>query len=313
MSYNYHKTSKGLDVLRDFAKIDTFLTVVKEKSFSKASKRLGISQPAVTQQMKLLESYLDTQVLDRKKNGIKLTKAGEEFYKVALKLEKYVESAEKEIIKIINKKMVFVIGASFMIGNYILPEFLTQIQHAIKNDTMVKVNDSEAITEELLNKKVDLALLESPVFQDGITYREWMEDELVLVSKTVLPKYVRKEDLNSFSWICREDESHTRQIILKEFHKIGVDCQSFNLRSVVTSSTAVKQTVLKSSTDGEEPIVSIISKHMIVDEVEKGELFFARVKGVKLTRTLYIAYLKDRKQDPFMDSAINYIISKRKV
>jgi len=300
-------------VLKDFAKIDTFLTVVKEKSFSKASKRLGISQPAVTQQMKLLENYLDTQILDRKKNGIRLTKEGEEFYKVALKLEKYVESAEKEIIKIINKKVVFVIGASFMIGNYILPEFLTQIQHAIKNDTMVKVSDSDSITEELLNKKVDLALLESPVFHDGIIYREWMEDELVLVSRTALPKYVKKEDMSSFFWICREDSSHTRQIILKEFEKIGIDCQSFDQRSVVTSSTAVKQTVLKSSTNDERPIVAIMSQHMIVDEVEREELFYARIKGAKPTRTLYIAYLKDRKQDPFMDSAINYIISKRKV
>lgn len=300
-------------MLKDFAKIDTFLTVVREKSFSKASKRLGISQPAVTQQMKLLENYLDTQILDRKKNGIRLTKEGEEFYKVALKLEKYVESAEKEIIKIINKKVVFVIGASFMIGNYILPEFLTQIQHAIKNDTMVKVSDSDSITEELLNKKVDLALIESPVFHDGIIYREWMEDELVLVSRTVLPKYVKKEDMSSFFWICREDSSHTRQIILKEFEKIGIDCQSFDLRSVVTSSTAVKQTVLKSSTNDERPIVSIISQHMIVDEIERGELFVARIKGAKPTRTLYIAYLKDRRQDPFMDSAINYIISKRKV
>lgn len=300
-------------MLKDFAKIDTFLTVVKEKSFSKASKRLGISQPAVTQQMKLLENYLDTQILDRKKNGIRLTKEGEEFYKVALKLEKYVESAEKEIIKIINKKVVFVIGASFMIGNYILPEFLTQIQHAIKNDTMVKVSDSDSITEELLNKKVDLALLESPVFHDGIIYREWMEDELVLVSRTALPKYVKKEDMSSFFWICREDSSHTRQIILKEFEKIGIDCQSFDQRSVVTSSTAVKQTVLKSSTNDERPIVAIMSQHMIVDEVEREELFYARIKGAKPTRTLYIAYLKDRKQDPFMDSAINYIISKRKV
>jgi len=112
-------------VLRDFNKIETFLTVVKEKSFSKASKKLGISQPAVTQQMKLLEDYLDTKIVDRKKNGIKLTKAGEQFHKVVTKLEKSIASAEKEVIKIINKELIFILGASFMIGNYILPDFLT--------------------------------------------------------------------------------------------------------------------------------------------------------------------------------------------
>ena len=54
-------------MLKDFSKVETFLTVVREKSFSKASKKLGISQPAVTQQIKLLEEYLDIQIVDRKK------------------------------------------------------------------------------------------------------------------------------------------------------------------------------------------------------------------------------------------------------
>ena len=49
-------------MLTDFAKIETFLTVVREKSFSKASAKLGISQPAVTQQMKYIEDYLDVQL-----------------------------------------------------------------------------------------------------------------------------------------------------------------------------------------------------------------------------------------------------------
>lgn len=299
-------------MLKDFSKIDTFLTVVKEKSFSKASKKLGISQPAVTQQMKLLEGYLDTQILDRKKNGIKLTKEGEEFYRVALRLEKCIENAEKETMKIINKEILLVIGASLMIGNYILPDFLTEIKHAIKNDVMLKIDNSNKITEEILDKKVDLALLEEPTFQNGIMYREWMDDELVLVSRTTLPKYIKPNDLYSFSWICREDESHTRQVIKKEMQKIGIDCESFDLRSIVTSSTAVKQTILKSPIIDNVPIVSIISKNMILDEIEKGELFYAKIRGVKIMRKLYIAYLKDKKVDAFMDRVLTYIISKKR-
>jgi len=200
-----------------------------------------------------------------------------------------------------------------MIGNYILPEFLTEIQEAIKNDVLIKVDDSKKITEELVDKKIDLALLESPVFQDGVIYREWMNDELVLASKTPLPKVVRPDELNSFRWVCREEESHTRQIIKTELEKFGVDCGSFDLRSVVTSSTAIKQTILKSSIIDGISTVSIISKHMIDDKIESGELFYARVKGIKIMRKLYLAYAKDRKTDAFMDSVINYIVSKRKV
>lgn len=300
-------------MLRDFTKIETFLTVVKEKSFSKASRKLGISQPAVTQQMKLLEDYLDTKIVDRKKNGIKLTKEGEEFHKIASKLEKNIHNAEKEVIKIINKEFVFIIGASFMIGNYILPDFLTQIQDNIDNDVMIKVNNSDLITTEILDKKVDLALLESPEFHDGIMYREWMDDELVLVSKTPLPKIVKPEELNTYRWVCREDSSHTRQIIKAEFETIGVDCDSFKLRNVVTSSTTAKQTIIKSSMLDNIPTVTIISKHMVEDEVNKNELFIARVKGLKLSRKLYLAYSKDKKQDAFIDRVVNYIISKKRV
>ncbi len=306
-------TKKGRIVLRDFTKIDTFLTVVKEKSFSKASKKLGISQPAVTQQIKLLEDYLEVKIVDRKKNGIKLTKAGEEFYKIVLKLEKCISNAEKDVIKIINKEIVFIIGASFTIGNYILPEFLTQIQSAIKNDVMIKVDDSESVTEDLLDKKVDIALIESPIFNENVFYREWMDDELVLVSKTPLPKYVKPEDLYSYRWICREDESHTREIIKEEFATIGIDCDNFEFRSIVTSSTTAKQTVLKSSILDNTPTVTIISKYMIEQEVANKELYCARVRGLKLTRKLYIAYLKEKKNEAIMDCVINFMMSKKKV
>lgn len=301
-------------MLRDFAKIETFLTVVKEKSFSKASKKLGISQPAVTQQIKLLEDYLETQIVDRKKNGIRLTKSGEELYKVTQKLEKCIANAEKELIKILNKELVFVIGGSYMIGNYIIPDFISEIQSAIKNDCMVKVDNSERITEELIEKKIDIALIESPTFNDAITYREWMDDELVLVSKYPLPKFVKKEDLFTFNWVCREEGSNTRKVIYETFEKIDVDCKEFELRSIVTSSTAVKNTLLRApASEDDIPTVSIISKHMVDDEVARGELYISRLKGFKIARKLYLMHLKDRKQDPFMDSVISYLMSKRRL
>jgi DNA-binding transcriptional LysR family regulator len=288
------------------------MTVVKEKSFSKASKKLGISQPAVTQQIKLLEEYMEIKIVDRKKNGVRLTKEGEALYRIVQKLEKQISNAEKEVLKIINKQLTFILGASYTIGNYILPDFLSQIKEAINSDVMVKVEDSKAILEQLIDKKIDLALLELPIFEEGVIYREWMQDELVLISKSPLPKYVKKDDLYTFDWICREDESHTRKIIHEAFEGIGVDCQQFNLKGIVTTSTAAKRTVLRSSPIG-TPTVSIVSKHIVEQEAENGSLHVAKVRGLKLSRTLYLAYLKERKNDAFIDRVCNYIMSKRKV
>jgi len=299
-------------MLKDFAKLGTFLTVVKERSFSKASKKLGISQPAVTQQIKWLEEYLDSRIVERKKNGITLTKPGEELYRVALRLDKCVSGVEKEIIRIMNKELTFIIGASFTIGNYILPLCLNDIKSSIENDVLIQVDLTQKILDQLLDKKIDLAIIESPIFLDNIIYREWTEDEMLLFSNQPLPKSVRPEDLNNYNWVCREEESHTRRLMSEVFEEVNVECKSFDIKTTVTSPTAIKQTVLKSPKDGKQT-VALISKQVIDDELESGMLYCAKIKGLTFKRPFYVAYLKDRKHDAFIEKVTNFIMSRRKL
>ncbi len=293
-------------MLKDFAKLHTFLTVVKEKSFSKASAKLGISQPAVTQQIKFIEDYLDTRIVERKKNGIKLTKEGEDLYRIATRLEKSIVNSEKELIKIINKEFTFVMGASNAIGNYILPKYLGKIKETINNEVYVRMDISTHVIDQLEDKKIDIALIESPVFRDGIIYREWVEDELVIFSNQPIPKQLRVDDFYDFDWICRDENSHTRKLTAEVFDELGVDCQTFNIIGVVASPTAIKESILRSPTNG-RPVVSVISRHVISDEVENGQLFEARIKNYKIHRKLYIAYSKERKHDAFIDNVVNFL------
>ncbi|MCK5111659.1 MAG: LysR family transcriptional regulator [Arcobacteraceae bacterium] len=294
-------------MLSDFTKLHTFLTVVKEKSFSKASAKLGISQPAVTQQIRFIEDYLDTTVVDRKKNGIRLTKEGEQLLSIAQKIEKTVNSAEQDLLKIINKDITFIFGASKVIGNYILPTFLNEIKEKINNDVSINVDISEEIIEQLLDKKVDMALIESPIFKDGIIYREWIEDEIIVFSNQKIPKKLKDEDLVSYKWVCRDKESHTRKLFKETLDSIGfTDCDSFDVSSVASSPTTIVQTVLHSPKDG-IPTVSIVSKYAIEDFVKAGILFDAKISTLKMKRKLYIAYLKDRKHDAFIENVVNYL------
>ncbi len=300
-------------MLKDFAKLETFLTVVKEKSFSKASKKLGISQPAVTQQIKWLEDYLDNRIVERKKNGITLTKTGEELYRVALRLDKCVSHVEKDIIKIINKELTFVVGASFTIGNYVLPYCLNDLREAISNEVLIDVDTSEHILDKLLDKKIDLALIETPVTRDGVIYKEWLEDELVLFSNSKLPKQVKPEDLEKFNWICREEDSHTRKLAAEVFGEVGLECKRFNILSTVSSQTGVKQTVMKAS-KGDTPTVSLLSKFVIEDELNSGLLYSAPIKGLKFKRHFHVVYLKERKHDAFIAKVSDFIMGRsRKV
>ncbi|MFK2822856.1 LysR substrate-binding domain-containing protein [Arcobacter sp. YIC-80] len=295
-------------MLTDFAKLETFLTVVREKSFSKASAKLGISQPAVTQQMRYIEDYLDVQVVDRKKNGIRLTKEGQMLYSIALKIEKCVANGEKELLKIMNKDVTFVFGASFIIGNYILPRFLNNLKENINNEVSINVSVSHEAIQDLLDKKIDMALVENYVPNDDIVYREWMEDEIVIFSNQKLPTRAKAEDLLSYKWVCRNPDSHTRAIFKENLDKANYpDCDTFDVTSEVTSATTIVQTVLHSDKNA-TPTVSIVSRNAIESLLKSGALYESRINNQKMVRKLYIAYRKDRKHDAFIDNVVDYLL-----
>ncbi len=299
-------------MLKDFAKIQTFLMVIKEKSFSKASAKLGISQPAVTQQIKYIEDYLDTKIVERKKNGILLTKEGEDLFRIATKLERAIANSEKELLKIINKEFTFIMGSSFAIGNYVLPNYLSEIKKRINNEVYMNVALSAEIIDQLEDKKIDVALIESPIFRDGIIYREWVEDELVVFSNQPIQKQLKAQDLYNFDWICRDEQSHTRKLTSDVFEEMGVQCTSFNVLGVLASPTAIKESILHADKSG-KPVVSIMSRHVIKNELENGTLFEAKLKNYKIERKFYIAYSKERKHDAFVESVVSYLLSLNKI
>ncbi len=295
-------------MLKDFSKVLTFLTVVRERSFSRASAKMGISQPAVTQQIKFIEEYMQTKLLDRKKNGIVLTKEGEELYRIAQKLEKCVQNTEKEIVKIINKELNFIISASYTIGNYILPSYVNDIKESIANEVFINIKKSNEAIDDLVSERADIALIESPNFKEGIIYREWMEDELVFFSNTPLPKYIKPSDLKRYAWVCREENSHTRRVMAEVFGELALSCSDdFEMRSVLSDSTAVKQTILKYPIDAKKQVIAVMSRFVIADEIERGVLFESRLKTKKIKRKLYIAYLKQDKHNAFVDNVVKYL------
>lgn len=295
-------------MLRDFTKLETFLTVVKEKSFSKASAKLGISQPAVTHQMKFIEDYLGVQIIHRRKNGIKLTKEGQMFLSLAQKIHKCVNNSEKELLKIMNKDVIFILGTSFIIGNYILPKFLNNLKENIHNDVSVNLAVSNELIEDLLEDKIDIALLESYIPNDKLIYREWMEDELVIFSNQKLPNTSKSKDLLSYKWVCRNSDSQTRMLFKESLEEGNFpSCDDFDVISEVSSATTIIQTVLCASKT-EEPTVSVVSKHAIDSLLKSSTLYQTKIGTNKMMRKLYIAYKKDKKSDALITNVIDYLL-----
>jgi DNA-binding transcriptional LysR family regulator len=180
---------------------------------------------------------------------------------------------------------------------------------AINNDVNLSIDVSDAIVQKLKERKLDVGLIESPVMDSSLIYREWLEDELVLVSNSPIPKTVKTEELYDYQWICRDEASHTRRVVTEVFEELGVSCKSFNVLSEVSNTTTVLQTIKRAKKDPNNPVVSIISKYAIADEVASGELYEARLRGYTMIRKFYIVYAKENKHNAYVDNVVDYILA----
>jgi len=272
-------------------KIYTFLVINKELSFSKASKTLGISQPAVTQQIRILERFLGVNLFERKKNGVILTKEGKNFLEIAKEFDKFLKEFEIKIDKFKNLDMPFIIGASPTLGNYNLPECIKYYKNLINKDINLVIKNNDSLLEDVKNSVIDMAFVTKKK-HNSLSYEEWMEDELVVFSNKPLPTTMEIEDLKKYKMICREANSSTREFIKKVFEDKKFNCDILNISSVVHDSTALKYTVINAN----EQVVSIISKMVIKDELKEGKLFSSKIKGINLKRKVYIAYKNKTKE-----------------
>jgi hypothetical protein len=98
-------------------------------------------------------------------------------------------------------------------------------------------------------------------------------------------------------------------VVTEVFEELGVSCKSLDVISEVSNTTAVLQTIKKSNKNEAKPVVSIISKHAIADEVANGELFEARLRGYTMIRKFYIVYSKENKHNAYVDNVVDYILT----
>ncbi|WP_456470785.1 LysR family transcriptional regulator [Caminibacter sp.] len=288
-------------VIKYLDKIYTFLVINKESSFSKASKILGISQPAVTQQIRILENFLGVTLFERKKNGVILTKDGQNFLKIANEFENFLEDFDKKIEKFKNLDSPFLIGASPTVGNYNLPECIRYFKTLIGKEINLIIKSNDALFEDVKNSAIDLAFVTKKK-NNGLNYVEWLEDELVFFSNKPLPPTIDLDDLKNYKMICREPHSSTREFIKKEFEEKHFECDMLNIISIVHNSTALKFTVMNSH----EQVVSIISKMVIKDELKEKKLFAAKIKDLNLKRKIYMTY-KEKTKD--IEAILSFIRS----
>ena len=142
-----------------------FYTCAKCDSFVEASKKLCVSQPAVSKQIKLLEDQLETKLFYRESNGLKLTNDGKQLFHYIEKSYNYIIAGEKTIKENNNISVgTIVIGAPAHIASFYLLEFIEEYQKKFPKVFFRIINGS---TSELLsglkNHIIDFVIDSSPI------------------------------------------------------------------------------------------------------------------------------------------------------
>lgn len=215
--------------IRDFEYFDCLCDA---KSFTKAAKKLYISQPSVTLSLARLERELDSKLIIRNHSNkeIQLTKSGEILRKRIKNILHEIEEAKLEIKKVKNKKIKF--GIPPIIGAYFFPKFIDELisKTYIENIEFIQAG-SIKMKELLLDGKVDIALVGSlePINDEKIeSYLLKKDSFTICISKN--NKLSKEENLNfeklkNEQFIVLNDEYLHLNVLKKLLNKYNIDSQ----------------------------------------------------------------------------------------
>ena len=159
-----------------------FECVVKHLNITKASAALRISQPSVSQQLRLLEDEFATKFLIRLNQGVELTPEGEEFFNGIRPLLAEAENLEQKFKSKpkANDSAPLIVGGSHNVSVNVLPKLLMALKERHPSVQFILETDhSPAIEKRLLASEFEIALITNPSHRAEIVYEPYEEMELV--------------------------------------------------------------------------------------------------------------------------------------
>ena len=190
--------------------LKTFVTLAEVKNFTKTAELLLMSQPSVSLHIKNLEKEFQTQLFLRSPKFLKITPTGEILYDRAKQIITIYEQTKQDILEQHNIiKGELKIGASFTIGEYILPSLLIDLQKDYPDlELQVIIGNTEEIVQSVRLFQVDIGLIEGQTNEKELSVHPFLQDELFIISsndhKLANKNDVTITDLQNQSWITRE-------------------------------------------------------------------------------------------------------------
>jgi DNA-binding transcriptional LysR family regulator len=275
-------------------RLKVFYTVANRLSFTKAATELFITQPAVSKHIQELEEQYKIKLFDRNGSKISLTTGGEILLKHTQNVFEIYREIDFDMSTLINERQGLLrLGASTTISQYIIPPLLARFHQKLQD---VKVNllngNTEQIEKALLNKEIEIGIVEGQSKNQSIRYTEFLKDELVLVcnSKNTLVNQseVSQEDLNTMRFLMREQGSGTLEVIEYALKPFEIKLSQLNIEMQLGSTESIKSYLINSD------CVAFISIHAIEKELKNKELTILDVKDLIIERYFYIITLQGK-------------------
>ena len=192
------------------------------------------------------------------------------------------------------KKNPLQLGTTYIIGSYILPGKLHEDINEIHGSN-IKINISNCtnVIEKIKSRELDLGLIETPSNEPEIIANEWINNELIICSKSKLPPLVEKNTFSKYKLICHEDTSPIKKLINDFFKKFKISYSDFHSIAKINNTTAAIHSVKWARPQMNHATITIVSSMAIEDEVRNKELFISRIKNHAMHHHFYIVYHKD--------------------
>jgi len=282
-----------------------FVKLIDTGSYSKAAEKMGLTQPAISMQIKTLEERFETELVYKEKGNINLTPAGKAVYKNAKEI---ISRWDKLLIDVEDKKdklyKNIIIGSSTIPSEYILPDLLADFSKSEPEiKSCIEVGDSAEMIDLLEEGEVDVILVGFKPANSRYETIEIVEDNLRLITpiahKLTEKQKVVVDDLIKENILIREVGSGTRKAMLKGFKEAGIKFNDLNIKCRLGSTEAVIAAVQAGLG------ISFISEFASNKSKEYGRVEEIVIEEMNFSRKFYLAFNKNRKDDELINRFIN--------
>jgi DNA-binding transcriptional LysR family regulator len=292
-------------MLMDTRQLQAFCTVVEKKSFSQAAEQLGVTQPAVSLQVRALEQRLGQSLLDRSGRRVEPTEAGRRLYRSAQRMLALEEQLLDEVSADDGRLTgTLAIGASTGPGAHLVPLLLCEFQREHPDlHVALSIWDTQTVIDRVVDRQLELGVVGALRRHRSLEFEPLARDEIVLA---VPPGHhaaggtISLDDLKDETLIVMQEGAGVRQVVEEELRRAGLRLRGVEPKLELGLQESVKSAVAAGYG------VAFISRTAIEGELAAGRLAAAQVEGVEPARQIYIVRARGRSATRAADAFLSF-------